>query len=287
MLTHCKFIFIPTISLMLLLLSCNQNPQTHVAENDHGQTVANTSFDESSLIKVGEGASVDGDLSATLYASDSLYDTYQSFFIKLNDAKGRPIEKARLQILPEMKMGMMAHGAPVIQPNEETENGFFKGAVVFIMPSSSESGHRWTLSLLVDQPDANQNRVSIPVEVKQLKKPRTIAFDGGADGRFFLSWLNSDSVKVGKQPAHFILHRISKNEYPAVFDGYEIQLKTHMPDMGHGSEGNQDAKATGNGYYKGEINLGMPGLWEVQASLLKDGKVVSTEPIVFKVNISE
>lgn len=286
MLTHCKFIFIPTISLMLLLLACNQNPQSQAAKNDHEQ-VAHTPFNEASLIKVGEGISADGNLSATLYATDSLRDTYQSLFIKFKDAKGELIEKARLQFMPEMKMGMMAHGAPVMQPLDESENGFFKGGVVFIMPSSPESGHNWTVNVLVDQPGANQNRVSIPVIVKHLEKPRTIAFDGGAEGRFFLSWLNSDSIKTGQQAIHFSLHRISKNEYPAVFDGYEIKLKTHMPDMGHGSEGNEAAIATGNGYYKGKINLSMPGLWEIEASLSKDGKIVSTEPIVFKVNINE
>lgn len=286
MLIYKKHIFSSFLCTLLWLAACNQNQQHQVVENDN-RKISKTSFNEASLVEVGSGQSVDGELFARVYANDSLVDTYQHLFIKLENAKGNLIEKAHIQFMPEMKMGMMAHGAPTVQPAEESVDGFFRGGVVFIMPSSSESGHSWVLNVLVDQPGEKQNRVNIPLQVKHLERPRTIAFDGGKEGRFFLSLLDSDSLKVGEQSARFNLYRIRKNEYPAVFEGYEIQLETHMPDMGHGSEGNVAAAAVGDGNYEGKINLPMAGLWEIGVSLLKDGKKVSTEPITFQVTIKE
>lgn len=271
-------------TLLLCLAACNQNHQQKSVER-RDSLKTDQSMEEASLIQIGEGRSADGKLIASLYATDSLVDTYQDLYIKLKTEEGNVIQKAVVQVMPEMKMGRMAHGAPVIQPSTESHRGFFTAGVVFIMPTSVESDHNWTVNLLAGQAQATQNRVSIPVKVKQAKKPRTIAFDAGTEGRFFLSLLEPAPFKMGEQSVRFVLHRINKNEFPAVLDGYEIALNTHMPDMGHGSEGNQNALAGNGDYYTGKLNFSMPGLWEVQVNLLKAGQKVSTEPIVFSIQI--
>jgi hypothetical protein len=277
---------IPWVSL--LLTACTHN----INERQGATAQPKTSMEDQAtipdtLIEVGEGKSVDGQLSAKVLATDSLTDAYQELFIQLEDSKGTAVDKARVRLLPEMKMGMMAHGAPVIQPGEQAVHGFFTGGVVFIMPTSIESQHSWTINLLVDQEGVASNRVNVPVYVKEAKEARTIAFDGGDEGRFFLSLITPRKISVGNQFIRFMLHRVSKNEFPAVLDGYEIALNTHMPDMGHGSEGNENAKSVSEGYYKGKVNLSMPGLWEVKADLLKDGKKVSTESVIFKVQVKK
>lgn len=271
-----------------LFMACNNNTKAYKQADTHQEkTIEDQGNIPDKLIEVGEGKSVDGNLSAKVFATDSLTDSYQELFIQMEDSKGTVVNKAKISLLPEMKMGMMAHGAPVIQPAESAVNGFFKGGVIFIMPSSIESQHNWTINLLVDQMGEPSNRVNVPIHVKEAKEARTIAFDGGDEGRFFLSLIAPERLPVGNQFIRFMLHRVSKNEFPAVFDGYEIALNTHMPDMGHGSEGNENAKAAGEGYYKGKVNLSMPGLWEIKADLLKDGKKVSTESVIFKIQVKK
>lgn len=271
-----------------LFMACNHDIKKHEDVAAHPKaSMEDQATIPDTLIEVGEGKSVDGQLSAKVLATDSLTDTYQELFIQMEDSKGTAVNKARVRLLPEMKMGMMAHGAPVIQPGEQAIHGFFKGGVVFIMPTSIESQHNWTINLLVDQEGVPSNRVNVPIHVKEAKEVRTIAFDGGDEGRFFLSLIAPGKLPIGNQFVRFMLHRVSKNEFPAVSEGYEIALNTHMPDMGHGSEGNENAKAVGEGYYKGKVNLSMPGLWEVKADLLKDGKKVSTEPVIFKIQVKK
>lgn len=274
--------------VLALFMACNHDIKKHEDVVTHPKaSMEDQARIPDALTEVGEGKSVDGQLSAKVLAADSLTDTYQELFIKLEDSEGTAVEKARVSLLPEMKMGMMAHGAPVIQPGEQAIHGFFKGGVVFIMPTSIESQHNWTINLLVDQEGQPSNRINIPIHIKEAKEMRTIAFDGGGEGRFFLSLLAPEKLPVGSQFIRFMLHRVSKNEFPAVPEGYEIALSTHMPDMGHGSEGNENANAVGEGFYTGNINLSMPGLWEVKADLLKNGKKVSTEPVIFKIQVKK
>jgi len=281
-----SFALIPWV--LPLLTACNHNVKEQQDVAAHAEaSMEDQATIPDTLIEVGEGKSVDGQLSAKVLATDSLTDSYQELFIQLEDSEGIAVEKARVRLLPEMKMGMMAHGAPVIQPREQAVHGFFTGRVIFIMPTSIESQHNWAINLLVDQEGVASNRVNVPVHVKEAKDARTIAFDGGDEGRFFLSLIAPRNISVGNQFIRFMLHRVSKNEFPAVPDGYEIALNTHMPDMGHGSEGNENAKAVSEGYYTGKVNLSMPGLWEVKADLLKDGKKVSTESVIFKVRVKK
>lgn len=278
-------IFIPFF--LPLFLACNHNTKEY-QDTDAYQEKSTEDHENlpNTLIEVGKGKSVDGSLSAKIFAADSLTSTYQELFIKIEDSKGSVINNAKVNLLPEMKMGIMAHGAPVVQPNEPA-NGYFKGAVVFIMPSTIESQHNWTINVLVDQEGEPSNRVSIPIRVKEAKELRTVAFDGGNEGRFFLSLIAPEKLSVGNQSMRFMLHKVSKNEFPAVLKGYEIGLNTHMPDMGHGSEGNKNAKAASGGYYEGRVNLSMPGLWEVNVDLLKDGKKVSTDSLTFKIQVKK
>jgi hypothetical protein len=281
-----SLVLIPWVLPLLTACDHNTKEQQDVATHSEISMEDQTTIPDT-LIEVGEGKSVDGQLSAKVLATDSLTDSYQELFIQLEDSEGTAVEKARVRLLPEMKMGMMAHGAPAIQPGEQAVHGFFIGGVVFIMPTSIESQHNWAINLLVDQEGVASNRVNVPIHVKEAKEARTVAFDGGDEGRFFLSLIAPRKISVGNQFIRFMLHRVSKNEFPAVLDGYEIALNTHMPDMGHGSEGNENAKAVSEGYYKGKVNLSMPGLWEVKADLLKDGKKVSTEPVIFKIQVKK
>lgn len=278
-------VFFPFV--LPLFFACNHNTKEY-QDTDVYQEKSTEDHENlpNTLIEVGEGKSVDGNLSAKIFAADSLTSAYQELFIKIEDSKGSVVSKAKVNLLPEMKMGIMAHGAPVIQPSDPV-NGYFKGAVVFIMPSAIERQHNWTINVLVDQEGEPSNRVSIPIRVKEAREVRTIAFDGGNEGRFFLSLIAPEKLSVGNQSMRFMLHKVSKNEFPVVLKGYEIALNTHMPDMVHGSEGNENAKVANDGYYEGRVNLSMPGLWEVNVDLLKDGKKVSTDSLTFKIQVKK
>ncbi len=250
-----------------------------------GEHVQAETVDTTTMLLVGKGTSADGSRMARVYAPDSLTDQFEHLYLCLADENGQAIAPGSVDIQPEMKMGMMSHGAPFVA-SENLGQGIFRSGAVFIMPSADEHGHSWQINLLWDEAGDNRNRISIPVQVSHLEKPRTLPFDAGREGRFFISLANLRDARAGEQEIQFLLHKVQGNEFPAVETGYTILLEADMPDMAHGSEKHQQAQPSGGGLYKGKVNLAMPGVWEIKASLMKDGQKVSTDPIKFQIRVS-
>ncbi len=143
-----------------------------------------------------------------------------------------------------MNMGMMMHGAPVLQPKKQVQ-GFFKSGVAFIMPESEISGHAWAIQLEARE-KGNTHAIQLPIQVGPAIKPTTLAFDGGSEGRFFLSLENAADLQSGKRVLNFLLNKVDKAQFPAA-EGYELALTANMPDMGHGSKADHHATPIGEG----------------------------------------
>jgi hypothetical protein len=65
------------------------------------------------------------------------------------------------------------------------------------------------------------------------------------------------------------VHVIDATSQPA--DGVEIKADVSMSGMDHGSQ-HLTLTGRGNGDYEGEVNLEMPGSWDVDLTANKDGK---------------
>src|SRR5690606_28173898 len=145
-------------------------------------------------------------------------------------------------------------------------------------------GRGWLLNVALSI-EGKTDSLMFKLPVVQAAVTRTMAFDAGGEGRFFISLLMPDSVGKGRHKTAFLLHGIDHNAFPAA-DCDTVQVKPCMPGMGHGAKGSGDALSEGEGRYEGAVDFNMPGLWELHGKLFKDGKQVSTDPIVFKVDIT-
>ncbi|PPL01033.1 FixH family protein [Parapedobacter indicus] len=270
--------------VMHILISCNGGE--HQADNtdtaDSGFAGERMPTDEA-LIPVGDTTLSGTGLQVSLFSETALSSRYENLYLKVERTDGTPVSGAGVVFSPLMDMGMMSHGAPHAQPVELT-NGWYCGSAVFIMPDVEDMGRGWLLNVALSI-EGKTDSLTFKLPIMQAAVTRTMTFDAGGEGRFFISLLMPDSVGKGRHKTAFLLHGIDQDAFPAA-DGYSIQLKTAMPGMGHGSKGNTDALSQGSGKYEGTVDFNMPGLWELHGKLFKDGKQVSTDPIVFKVDVT-
>ncbi|MBK1439886.1 FixH family protein [Parapedobacter sp. ISTM3] len=269
------------LAAVLTILSCG-NPQHSTDDNNGTDAVPEnreTAVPEQ-LAPIGDTTLAGTGLKVAVFSETALKNRHENLYLKLTHADSSPVTGADVSFSPFMDMGMMSHAAPYVQP-KELAAGWYRGSVVFIMADAADMGSGWLLDVMVPGEGATDSlRFKLPVE--EAAVTRTMAIDA-TEGRFFLSLLMPDSVPAGAHKAAFMLHGIDHDAFPAT-DGYTIRLETYMPDMGHGSSDNQDARGKGDGYYEGRIDLSMAGLWEIRATLHKDGRKVSADPIVFKIH---
>lgn len=260
--------------------ACGWGRQHPEDEQEVTESPLKAEFDPQRLQHVADTVLNDRGLRVALFTEASLVSKYENLFVQVTNADGDPADSVSVDFHTYMDMGMMSHGGPY-SPPEPLDAGWFRGGAVFIMPDVEDMGRGWLLKAQVTK-GGKVDSLTFKLPVTQARVTRTLPFDGGNDGRFFVSLLLPDTVPVGKQPVDFILHHIDHNAFPTA-DGYTLKLETYMPDMGHGSKDNRDAANLREGRYQGTANLSMAGLWEIHGTLLKDGKQVSTDPIVFKV----
>ncbi|WP_237249489.1 FixH family protein [Sphingobacterium faecale] len=264
---------IVAIALVYSLTGCGNNTQNQKTE----ETVdtEETSVDISALTKIADTTLTDKKISVLV--RDSLTSKNETFYIKVTDLEGNPVTNTNLDYNVIMDMGMMSHGGPYY-PIVDLGNGLYKAEVVFIMANMKDMGKGWILNTVVNKTDT----LAFLLPVSEVKQVRTIPVGTKDDGRVFVSLLLDDEVKTGSKPIDFTLHKMEKEKFPEL-DGYTIEAKPFMPDMGHGSSGNEAATGKGNGRYSGTVNFSMKGPWIVKVNLLKNGEKVSQEELVFPV----
>ena len=76
---------------------------------------------------------------------------------------------------------------------------------------------------------------------------------------------------VGQQPFEvFVAQKKSMADWPAL-DGLTLDIAPSMPTMGHGSPGNENPVASGDGHYTGLVNFTMAGPWQVIVTVSREG----------------
>lgn len=266
-----------------ILLSCNGGqPRTN-----NGEILDSGSDSErvpvaGELTPLGDTTLTESGLKVLLFSEAPLTSRHENLYLKVEHTDGTPVTGADITFLPLMDMGMMSHGAPHVQPVELT-GGWYRGSATFIMKDMEYMGRGWLLNVALSVGSTVESLI-FKLTVAQADVARTVAFDAGGEGRFFISLLMPDSVLIGRHTAAFMLHGVDHNAFPAA-DGYTIRLETSMSGMGHSSNENRDATDQGEGRYATEVDLDGAGPWEMRCKLFKDGKQVSTDPIVFKVDV--
>lgn len=197
-----------------------------------------------------------------------LHAGYNAVMAHLTDPEGQPVSGAEITYRPMMSMvDGMDHGAPVEQPVEE-QPGMYHGAVGFTMPGGPDLGS-WTLNVgFTDPASGATGDASFDLDVAPSKLIGS--FEAPDGSKVFVMAVDPIVPLTGKQPFEvFVAQKKGMADWPAL-DGLSLAITPGMPTMGHGSPGNENPVASGNGHYTGLVNFTMRGPWEVVVAV--DGK---------------
>lgn len=267
------------VALLLgALYSCNSATDTQQNPTDS----ATRTVDISQMIPLADTTFSGQKIS--LWATDSLENKFETLYLKLEDEKGNPLPDVSVDYNLTMDMGMMNHGGPYY-PLVSKGGGIYQADVVFIMANMKDMGKGWLFKTLL-KGQGKVDTLTFMLPVRQASIPRTLATGTSEDTRVFVSCLLPSTIEVGVHPIEFVLHKMSQETFPTL-DGYSVEVDPIMPQMGHGSSGNKNAEGKGNGHYTGIVNLSMPGEWQVKVKLLKDGKPISQDSLVYPIYVKE
>lgn len=232
-------------------------------------------------IKLSEAYIMGASMKAEIWADEDYFTGYNSLSVILYDSinPNSKITNASVEFKPVMTMNMgtgtMMHSCPVENPVKAVD-GVYQGAVVFIMPSSTDG--IWKMNLTVNQPESNKSGTAsfeITVNDPFNSLMKSFVAQSSDSSKLFVSFLKPVEWKVGTNDLEFTIHKkTSMMSFPAD-STYSIEFVPEMPSMGHGSPNNVNPLSMGNGHYKGKVNFTMTGEWKLNVNILKNGAVVS------------
>lgn len=256
-----------SVVVLLLLAACEKENENH--SNEKQQKISIASGD-------GNG----GLFSATLLANDTLFEGYNNLFVEIKASDGDMVTSGNISFHPVMHMTTMRHAAPAENPEQDAnEDGFFEGAVVFIMPSNPDEG--WTLDVAIDADGMKDTTSLIIPVVKSLPEARLLRVVSDIDEtKYFISLLEPSNPIVGINDIEFTVHtKKSMMSFPAV-DDVTITIEPEMPSMGHGSPNNVNPESIGEGHYLGKVNFTMTGWWRINITLKKGNEIIADDIFV-------
>jgi len=223
------------------------------------------------LILIGETQAVGAGAIVKLYAEEELFMGYNRLHVVVLDSADtkKNITDAHVTFLPMMDMGSMQHSCPFENPGMEVEEGTnaFKGAVVFIMPTTSMGS--WTLDINVHNHVNNQEgEASFNITVIENDEPRLFSFESDFDAsKIFVALIDPMKPEIGINNFNLgIYKKETMMDFPGVED-VVVKSEPWMPSMNHGSPNNVDPVSVGGGKYEGEVNFTMTGYWQIKLDL--------------------
>ena len=213
---------------------------------------------------------------------DDLITGYNNIYIMVEgNSSGLDLSKLSLELATDMTMttdmGTMHHGSPVEKPVLNEQEKYFKGAIVFVMPSTAGE---WKIILSASMERTSlMEELEMPIEVIMPNEPKLLSFMAG-DDKYFISIVEPVSPVVGVNDFELTVHKkASMFSWPAI-DDFTIEVEPEMPTMGHGSPNNVNPVHMENGHYVGKVNFTMDGYWRLNL-LIKQGEDLLKEDIGF------
>lgn len=216
-------------------------------------------------IKLGEVTTVKNE-KVTLWSDANLTTGFHKVYLSVTDASEKNVSNATIVLQPMMKMAMMSHSSPVEQPSYNAASKLYEGAVVFTMPSGSDS---WTINATINDEEKVFN-VVIPAAATKV-----VGSYSGLDGsKYVLSLIPPKKWTVGLNDIEILISKnVAMMSFPGV-DNFQLTMTPEMPSMGHGSPNNVNPISLGKGHYKGKVNFTMTGDWRLHFKLVNAGVTV-------------
>ena len=237
-------------ALVFVAVSCDT---TNNSDSDLDLTPINT-------------VSVEG-YTVSLYAESDLETGANQLYWKIEEGNNTA-ELESFTITPMMDMGEMMHSTPFDQPmTSEEDEDYLTNMAVFIMPSG-EMG-TWAIPFEITPMGASEAiSGEISIDVASSWKLNSTRSESGEV--YFISWYEPKKPVSGNNDLMFLIHsRSSMMSFPAFSDA-ELSVYPYM-DMGGGSGHSTDFTtpvSTGNGFYEGDINYSMSGVWTTSVELI-------------------
>lgn len=182
------------------------------------------------------------------------------------ERNGEVIEPQSFSITPMMDMGVMIHSTPFDQPvTSQASDQYMQNMAVFIMPGGMMGS--WFIEYEMVTPDGEI--ISGDMSIDVASSWRLTSTRDSQDNVYYISWVEPQNPLSGNNDLAFLVHtRNGMMDFPAVADA-EMVVYPYM-DMGAGTGHSTDftpPTATGNGYYEGDINYSMSGVWTTSVEL--------------------
>ena len=227
-------------------------------------------------VMIAQGDSENGQYHISLLADDTLYAGYNPVYFDVRESgSGNRPENATIMLYPRMRMVSMQHAAPVENPgNIADADGYFKGAVTFVMPDNPDE--HWSLGATVSNGVVSDTiNFDIPV-VRSPAEPRIVNAISPVDGKtYFIALINPSEPEVGMNAIEFGAWYREDMMHFLPAENLDISFVPEMPSMGHSSPNNVDPVHEGDGHYTGKVNFTMTGWWRINLTVRQDGKMLS------------
>ena len=243
-----------------------------------------TAPDETDKLLITTSQSIENLYSVELYAEDSLFEGYNQLYLRITrTSDAQTLTNAEIHLFPLMDMITMQHSAPVEQPaSVANEEQFFKGAIVFLMPSTPDMG--WTVEVAITDGVLSDTAILVIPKVKSLEEARKINVISQLDDtKYFVSLIQPESPIVGMNTFEIAIHyKENMMSFPAATD-LTVEIEPEMPSMDHGSPNNENPVHIADGHYTGKVNFTMTGWWRVHLKLGKNNDVLTEEDVYFDI----
>lgn len=253
-----KLAALAAIALGVFATSCKK---------DEKPTKPDTENPYAHLFKIGVQEDAASGLKISLYTDKEAFTGYNFVYAVVQDlVTNELIKDAPVQFLPIMDMGTSTHSCPVEQPVFSVDDKAYKGAAVFIMPSTAGA---WYFTVEATNPKSTETAIlTFNVNVIAPAQPKLYSFVSLTDGKkVFVALLEPRKPKTGFNDFNVaVFEKLNMLEFPGM-DGLMLEIEPEMPSMGHGSPNNVNPTPTGNGHYSGKVNFTMTGYWKVNMTV--------------------
>ena len=205
-----------------------------------------------------------------------VYEGYNRFRIKVEGYNG-----PNVKLVPIMYMRDHSHSCPTRQPDGRATDDYFYAEAFFQMPTTVENGtvtEPWKLHVILGENDTATAEVRVNPHPNGWVRGKRFDTSMGRV-RLLYEFRPEGAFKVGTVPVRMYVYRrdttISRENpdgFPPASDMVRVvQLKTWMPSMEHGAEGNQPAQPVPNsfGLYKGQVGFNMTGDWDIYLAFVR------------------